>query len=315
MADEYEYIAALRTLATDPAARGLMDDAAVLPVGDIRLVLTSDTLVEGVHFLASDPADSIGWKLAAVNLSDLAAKGATPRACLMNYALSGNDDWDADFLRGLRAALDIYGMPLIGGDTVAMPKGAPRSFTLTAIGEAGSGPVPARSGARAGDILYVTGPVGDSGAGLALLTAGQKPNDNPTTNCLIDAYRRPQPRLAQGQALVPYVTAMMDISDGLLIDARRMGEASGVGIVIDHVPLSDAFIALHGPDARIAAATSGDDYELLFAAAPDVALPVPAIAVGRCEAGVGLRLILDGKPIPLPERLGYQHTAYSERLT
>lgn len=315
MADEYEYIAALRALATDPAARGLMDDVAVLEIGGARLVLTSDTLVEGVHFLSGDPADSIGWKLAAVNLSDLAAKGAVPSACLMNYALSGDDAWDAAFLSGLRGALDAYAMPLIGGDTVAMPKGAPRSFTLTAIGEAGPGPVPARSGARAGDILYVTGPVGDSAAGLALLQSADKPNDNPTTERLIAAYRRPWPRMAEGQALGPHVTAMMDISDGLLIDARRMADASGIAILIDHVPLSDAFLALHGEDARIMAATGGDDYELLFAAPPGMTLPVPAIPVGRCEAGAGLRLMLDGKPTPLPERLGYQHAAHADRLT
>lgn len=315
MTGESAFIDALRALATDPAARGLMDDAAVLEVGNARLVLTSDTLVEGVHFLSGDPADSIGWKLAAVNLSDLAAKGARARACLMNYALSGDDAWDAAFLSGLRAALDAYAMPLIGGDTVAMPKGAARSFTLTAIGEAGAGPVQSRSGAQAGDILYVTGPVGDSAAGLALLQSVDKPNDNPTTARLIAAYRRPRPRVPEGQALGPHVTAMMDISDGLLIDARRMADASGIAILIDHVPLSDAFRALHGDDARIMAATGGDDYELLFAAPPGVRLPIPAIPVGRCESGAGLRLILDGKPTPLPERLGYQHTVYSERLT
>lgn len=315
MTGESAFIDALRALATYPAARGLKDDAAVLEIGGARLVLTSDTLVEGVHFLSGDPADSVGWKLAAVNLSDLAAKGAVTRACLMNYALSGDDAWDAAFLSGLRAALDAYAMPLIGGDTVAMPKGAPRSFTLTAIGEAGPGPVPARSGARVGDILYVTGPVGDSAAGLALLQSADKPNDNPTTESLIDAYRRPRPRVAEGQALAPHVTAMMDISDGLLIDARRMADASGIGILIDHVPLSDAFLALHGGDARIMAATGGDDYELLFAAPPGMTLPVPAIPVGRCEAGAGLRLMLDGKPTPLPERLGYQHAAHADRLT
>lgn len=299
---EAAFIDLLRALATDPAARGLQDDAAVLEVGGTRLVLTSDTLVEGVHFLSSDPADSVGWKLAAVNLSDLASKGARPVACLMNYALSGDAQWDAAFLDGLKAALERFGMPLIGGDTVAMPTGAPRSFTLTAIGEATTLLVPSRVGAQAGDILYVTGPVGDSGAGLKLLQAG---SDRPAS--LIEAYRRPQPRVAEGQALAAHVSAMMDISDGLLIDASRLAAASGLAATIEAIPLSKAFLSLHRRDAQIDAATSGDDYELLFAAPTDAVLPVPAIPVGRLSQGDGLRLILDGQSVPLPDRIGYQH--------
>ncbi|MDX3911309.1 MAG: thiamine-phosphate kinase [Sphingobium sp.] len=302
MSGESAFIDLLRAMATDPAARGLQDDAAVLDVGDAKLVLTSDTLVEGVHFLAHDPADSIGWKLAAVNLSDLAAKGAKPRACLMNYALSGDSDWDAAFLSGLQAALERFGMPLIGGDTVAMPGGAPRSFTLTAIGVATTQYVPSRAGAKAGDVLYVTGPVGDSGAGLSLLQSGK---DEPAA--LVEAYRRPQPRVSEGHALAPHVTAMMDVSDGLLIDADRIAKASGLCVTIDHIPLSDAFISLRGREARLDAATSGDDYELLFAAPEGASLPVPAIPVGRLSSGEGLRLLLDGQPVPLPSRMGYQH--------
>jgi thiamine-monophosphate kinase len=303
MSRESAFLSLLRAIASDPAARGLRDDAAVLDVGGVRLVLTSDTMVEGVHFLSDDPPDSLGWKLAAVNLSDLAAKGATPRACLMNYALSGDEAWDAAFLGGLAQALDCHGMPLIGGDTVSMPTGAPRSFTLTAIGEA-SGDIPARSGAQAGDILYVTGPVGDAGAGLRLLQSGRS-----TPADLIDAYRRPQPRLADGRALAPVVHAMMDVSDGLLIDARRMAETSGLAVTVDSVPLSGALTALagSGTDARLAAATAGDDYELLFALPIEVAPPVPAFPVGRFADGEGLTLILDGQPVQLPARLGYEH--------
>ncbi|AUW59851.1 thiamine-phosphate kinase [Sphingobium sp. SCG-1] len=302
MSGEAAFIDLLRALATDPAARGLQDDAAVLAIGGTRLVLTSDTLVEGVHFLSSDPADSVGWKLAAVNLSDLASKGARPVGCLMNYALSGDARWDAAFLEGLGAALERFGMPLIGGDTVAMPDGAPRSFTLTAIGEATTTVVPSRVGAKAGDILYVTGPVGDSGAGLKLLQARE---EQPAF--LIEAYRRPQPRVAEGQALAAHVTAMMDISDGLLIDASRLAAASGLAVTIEAIPLSHAFLALHGRTAQIDAATSGDDYELLFAAPEDAVLPAPAIAVGRLSQGQGLCLILDGRTVPLPDRIGYQH--------
>jgi thiamine-monophosphate kinase len=309
MPTESAFLSLLRAMAPDPAARGLLDDAALLSVGGTRLVLTSDTLVEGVHFLPDDPPDSIGWKLAAVNLSDLAAKGATPRACLMNYALSGDAGWDAAFLSGLAAALDRFAMPLVGGDTVAMPRGAARSFTLTAIGEAGPGDVPSRSGARAGDQLYVTGPVGDSGAGLRLLLEGAR-----EPAALVDAYRRPAPRLAEGQALAPHVTAMMDVSDGLLIDASRMARASGLGVVVDAVPLSNTLAALvgNGTDARVAAATAGDDYELLFALPPGIAPSVHAYRVGQLSVASGLVLRLDGVAVPLPAALGYEHGTASD---
>lgn len=316
MSGEAAFIDLLRGIATDPAARGLTDDAAVLEVGGERLVLTSDTLVEGVHFLPDDPPDSIGWKLAAVNLSDLAAKGARPLACMMNYALSGDAEWDAAFLRGLGEALAAHAMPLVGGDTVAMPAGAPRSFALTAIGVA-QGTVPARSGGRAGDVLYVTGPVGDSGAGLALLqhlASGHHSSLRGNDGCgleerLVEAYRRPRPRVAEGQALAPHVHAMMDISDGLLIDASRMASASGLAAIIDHVPLSEALVAHAGASARLAAAMAGDDYELLLVAPADTVLPVPVTAVGRLVKGSGLSLFLDGEAVPLPDRLGYEHRA------
>lgn len=303
MTTEHAFIDLLRTIASAPAARGLADDAAVLDIGGARLVLTSDTMVETVHFLPDDPPASIGWKLAAVNLSDLAAKGARPVACLMNYALSSDAAWDMAFLEGLRDCLDCVAMPLVGGDTVAMPQGAPRSFTLTAIGEAGA-TVPSRAGAMPGDALYLTGPVGDAGAGLALLQAGRH-----EPAALVAAYRRPVPRLAEGQALAPHVHAMMDVSDGLLIDAASMAAASRVAIRIDCIPLSETLIAQDGAgiETRIRAAQAGDDYQLLFAAPADAALPVPALRIGEVLPGDGLSLSLDGAPVPLPDRLGYEH--------
>lgn len=306
MTTESAFIDMLRAIATDPAARGLRDDVAVLPVGDARLILTSDTMVEGVHYLPDDPPDSIGWKLAAVNLSDLAAKGARPRGALLNYALSGDGAWDAAFLSGLRAALEMHDMPLLGGDTVAMPAGAPRAYSLTAIGEAQAERIPDRSGARVGDQLYVTGPVGDAGAGLRLRLAGR---DTPVA--LVEAYRRPRPHLAQGQALASLATAMMDVSDGLLIDAERMAVASGLAVVIDAVPLSADLAALDGDGvaARIAAATAGDDYVLLFALPAGQVPPVPALAIGRFVDGEGMTLMLDGETVPLPQVRGYEHRA------
>jgi thiamine-monophosphate kinase len=287
MSSEAAFHARLRGLATDPAARGLMDDAALL--GD--LVLTTDTLVEGVHYLASDPPESVGWKLAAVNLSDLAAKGAVPLGCLLNYALSGDEDWDAAFLEGLAEALDRYRMPLLGGDTVS----GTRSHSLTAIGRAAN--PPSRSGAQAGDALWVTGTIGGAGAGLAIARGGDGPAQ------LLDRYRRPVPRLAEGIALARHVHAMMDVSDGLLLDASHMAHASGLAVSVElaSVPLSPHLID------PLAAATAGDDYELLFAAPAGLTPPVPATLIGHFAPGTGLTLTEAGEPIPLPASLGYLH--------
>lgn len=305
MSGEADFLRRLRAMASDPAARGLMDDAALLQTSGEQFVLTTDTLVEGIHYLPGDPPATVGWKLAAVNLSDLAAKGATPRACLLNFALSGNADWDAAFLDGLADALDSHAMPLIGGDTVALPAAAPRVLGLTAIGSVPAGqPVPDRAGAQPGDILYLGGPVGDAGAGLDLLRHGEA-----EPGSLIEAYRTPQPQLALGRALAPIAHAMMDVSDGLLIDAARMAQASDCAMQINAVPLSADYAALHGlsVESRLGAATAGDDYVLLAALPPDVAPPEGMIAIGHCVKGTGLSVVLDGRAVTLPDRLGYEH--------
>ncbi len=286
-------------------ARGLLDDAALLATDGEQLVLTVDTLVEGVHYRPDDPPETVGWKLAAVNLSDLAAKGAVPRACLLTHALTGNAGWDAGFLDGLHRALEHYAMPLVGGDTVHLPERAPRVQSLTAIGAVvAHSRVPARDGARQGDLLYLGGPVGDAGAGLALLDAGAL-----TPETLIAAYREPKPQLALGQRIAPRAHAMMDVSDGLLIDAARMANASGVAIALDAVPLSSALLALRGGSvaSRLTAATAGDDYVLLAALPPEENVPDELILIGRCMAGAGITLHLDGAPVALPARLGWMH--------
>ena len=303
MSAESRFLTLLRLLAHDPAAQGLRDDVAILPVGGARLILTSDTMVEGVHYLPTDPPGDIGWKLAAVNLSDLAAKGARPMGCLLNYALSGDEAWDSAFVAGLGEALDRHAMPLLGGDTVKMPGGSARSYSLTAIGQP-TGPVPTRTGARAGDRLYVTGPVGDAGVGLDLARA-----DPAAAGPLVEAYRRPRPRLSEGALLAPVASAMMDISDGLLIDAARMAQASGLAVTIDHIPLSRALERVRGASTavQIAAARAGDDYELLFALPPGLPPPVHALPVGHFTPGSGLTLLIDGTPMPLPDRLGWEH--------
>ena len=274
---EADFLTLLRPLATHPAARGLLDDAAVL--GD--LVLTHDVLVEGVHFLPGDSPETVAWKLVAVNLSDLAAKGATPVGVLLGYPLS-TSVWDAAFVRGLGEALTHFDVPLLGGDTVT----GPRVLSLTAIGRAEI--APSRSGARASDRLWVTGTIGRAGLGLA----GDPEH--------LEAFRRPVPRLAEGRALASLATAMMDVSDGLLIDARRMADASGLRVTID----LDA-VPLVGE--RIAAVTAGDDYELLFSMPDGVEPPVQASQVGTFAVGGGIALVDRHGPVPLPQRLGWQH--------
>lgn len=306
MTTEPAFIDLLRSIATDPAARGLDDDAAVLTIGKQSLVLTKDMLVEGVHFLSDDPPADIAWKLVAVNASDLAAKGAAPLACLTGHSLANDADWDAAFVQGLAAALDHHGMSLIGGDTVSMPRGQARVLSLTAIGLPSVPVPPARSGALAGDGLFVTGTIGDGWAGLQLLLQGRS-----EPLALVRAYRRPVARIEDGRALAQVAHAMMDVSDGLLIDAARLARASGLAVRIDlaNVPLSADFIATFGSDqtAAIAAAAGGDDYQLLLSADAEAHLPVPVTRVGGLTEGEGLTLSWNGMPVPLPQKLGWLH--------
>ena len=194
MNPELSFIDQLRSIATHPAARGLLDDAAVLDVGGTRLVLTLDTLVEGVHYLPDDPAETVAWKLVAANASDLAAKGAKPLAALASYTLTGDAAWDSRFIAGLGEALDHFGIALIGGDTVSARE---RAIGLTLIGEA-DGLVPSRSGAHEGDALFVTGVIGDAGLGLAIARG-----EMAGAASLLKAYRTPVPQLAAGAALAP----------------------------------------------------------------------------------------------------------------
>lgn len=280
--NEAAFIAALRTLPLHPGAQDLRDDAAVIEIGGEALVLTHDAIAEGVHYRAgTDPAD-IAWKLVAVNLSDLAAKAAEPIGVLIGATLV---EGSARFVEGLREALEEYGVKLLGGDTIA--HAGPATFGCTAIGRATVRPVPARTGARAGDALYVTGTIG---AAMLGFEAGDGA-----------AYLRPRPRLAEGLALGPHVHAMMDVSDGLLLDARRMAEASGctAAIALEAIPFAD------GVEDRLAAASWGDDYELLFTAPEGATLPVPATRIGTMRANAAEPLLIDGKSPP--ERLGYEH--------
>ena len=290
MSGEAAFIETLRALATHPGARGLADDAAVLEVGGETLILTHDMVVEGVHILpGADPADT-AWKLVACNLSDLAAKGARPLGVLLGMML-GDDD--ARFAAGLAEVLNRYGVPLLGGDTVG--GGPPRAWGLTAIGVATHRPVPSRSGAQPGDILWVTGQLGAAMMGFEALRDGG--GDDPA------AYLHPIARLPEGELLAPLVTAMMDVSDGLLLDAWRMAEASHVTLAID-----SALAPIAAPEERrLDALRWGDDYELLFTLPAGVEPPVPATRIGAAEPRGFAPLFVDGHPVVSAEGLGFQH--------
>jgi thiamine-monophosphate kinase len=227
----------------------------------------------------------VAWKLLASNLSDLAAKGAEPIGVLLGHSL-GSDD--ARFLEGLNEGLVTYGVPLMGGDTVATT--GTSTYGMTAIGRATHMPVPSRNGAKPGDAVYVTGPVG-----RAMLGYEGDPDH-------LAAFNRPVPRLAEGMAVAPLATAMMDISDGLLLDCWRMGWVSGVTLALDSaaIPVANR--------ARLADCVRwGDDYELLFTVPADAVLPVPAFRIGTVRPRDHAPLLLDDAPLADPARLGYRH--------
>ncbi len=289
MSREAAFIAGLRQLASHPAARNLDDDCAVLEVGGETLILTHDMLVEGTHYLPGADMADVAWKLVATNLSDLAAKGAEPLGVLLGHMLGDNDD---AFLAGLAEVLAHYNVPLLGGDTVSGT--GPRAHGLTAIGRATYTPVPSRSGAQNGDGLWMTGPVGEAMLGFEALRDG--------TSADHSAYSRPMALLAQGQTLAPLVTAMMDVSDGLLLDAFRLAEASGVSFAIDSEAVPVADVA-----RRLDCLRWGDDYQLLFTLPPRCKLAISATRIGTAEARGFAPLFLDGEPLVNAEGLGYQH--------
>jgi thiamine-monophosphate kinase len=309
---ERDIVARLASLALHPAARGLTDDAAVLlpPLGR-GLVLTHDILAEGVHYLPSDPPSDVAWKLLAVNLSDLAAMGAKPLGVLMGLGCGPTQDapWLDAFMTGLARGLDHWDVALLGGDTVAGL--AQAVLGLTAIGTIEPGMALSRSGAHPGDELWVSGSIGDAGLGLAI-ARGEAAADK----YLLNRFRRPEPRIALGQALVGVATAAMDVSDGVLIDASRLAAASHLAVTVDlaALPLSVAAAARTPVTdaARLERATAGDDYELLFALPPGAQGPqskVPLTRIGQFAAGSGLTVIGGAGTAIDVDRLGWEHAS------
>ncbi|MEP0392170.1 MAG: thiamine-phosphate kinase [Erythrobacter sp.] len=275
----------MRGLPLHAGARRLDDDCAVLEFGSETLILNHDTMAEGTHFRADADMADVAWKLVASNLSDLAAKGAEPIGVLLGHCLG---DGDEQFLNGLSEALHTFNTRLLGGDTVKAP-GA-NVVGLTAIGRATHTPVPSRCGAQIGDEVYVTGTLG--GAMLGFEGASEH----------LGAFHRPNARLAEGRALAPVVTAMMDVSDGLLLDAFRLAEASGVSIALEGeaVPVAST-------ERRADALRWGDDYELLFTMPVGKNPPVDAAKIGEVLSKGFAPLTLDGHPLVNAQGLGFEH--------
>ena len=298
---------------------GLRDDAARLAsLPDHDLVITCDALVAGVHFFAGDPADSIAAKALRVNLSDLAAKGATPRGFVLALALDAHDEaWLAAFARGLKRDIDIFSCPLLGGDTVKTP--GPLTLSVTAFGTVPQGCMVPRTGAQAGDILYVTGTIGD--AALGLLERQGKISAGQGAAHLLARYLLPEPRNALACVLLDHAHAAMDVSDGLIGDLIKMMRVSGVTAQVEvaSIPLSPAAAAVTGGDEALLgqALSGGDDYEILASVAQDKASAfeaaaaragVPVTAIGRVTQGGAAPVFRwpDGRQFHVP-RSSYSH--------
>ena len=282
-------------LATAPGAFGLGDDAAVLAVSDGDLVVTTDAIVEGVHFLALDPADTVARKALRVNLSDLAAKGATPAGFVLTLALRAADDaWLEPFARALGEDAKLFGCPLLGGDTVSTP--GPLMISITAFGRIAAGKMVHRSGAKPGDRVVVSGTIGDAALGLHIIRGGvvaaDLADDAAAREMLATRYRIPQPRNALAAALRDHASAAMDVSDGLAGDLAKLCAASGVSAVIDapSIPLSPpaARLLACGSVGVEALVSGGDDYEILCTV-PEAGFE--AFAQGAKRAGVAITSI------------------------
>jgi thiamine-monophosphate kinase len=310
-----------------PGAFDLKDDcAAIAPEPGCDLVVTTDALIEGVHFLPGEDAGAIAWKALAVNVSDLAVKGATPRAYVMNLALPEAPEraWLASFADGLKAAQTTFGCHLIGGDTDRTP--GPLSVSITAFGMVPTGRMVRRATARPGDHVYVSGSIGDAALGLVLRRepelAARWQLDAAARARLEARHLKPVPPTALAPALIGCASAAMDVSDGLVKDLSRMCKASGVGATIEtaKVPLSPEARALVAKGAVTLSdlLTGGEDYEALFTIAPERAGDLARLAgsagtsvthIGDIESSGGVRVVdAAGSPLAFLST-GWDHFA------
>ena len=304
---EFDLIARYFTRPVRRAVLGVGDDCALLaPAPGMQLAISSDMLVEGRHFLPTVDAHLLGHKALAVNLSDLAACGARPLAFTLALALPRVDEaFLAGFSQGLFALADAHGCELIGGDTTQ----GPLNICITVFGEVPAGAALLRSGARAGDDVYVSGTVGDARLALEAFR-GTVALSGEAFGVVRKAMEQPQPRVALGLALRGLASSAIDVSDGLLGDLAHVLDRSAVGacIEIDAVPRSAALREQPSALQRTCTLAGGDDYELVFTAAPAQAAAVQAAArevgvtvtrIGRIEAARGLRLAdSDGQAVP-----------------
>jgi thiamine-monophosphate kinase len=318
---EFERIRRYFTPLAGPGGLGLLDDAAVVDCrAGQRLVVTTDAIVAGVHFLADDPPDLVAKKLLRVNLSDLAAMGARPLHYLLTTALPASlgAEWVAAFARGLAEDQQLYGVGLLGGDSVSTT--GPAALSLTAIGEVEAGAEIRRSGARAGDDVWVSGTIGDAYLGLGVLRDGYPSLAAEHRAALIGRFQLPQPRVGLGPALAGLAHAMIDVSDGLLADLGHVCETSNVAAVVElaALPMSPAARAVLAADPGVATrlASGGDDYELLFTTAPEAAdairglgsrLSIAVTRIGRIGPGDGVHLVDPAGHEVTVEATGYRH--------
>ncbi len=313
-----------KPLATDPGAFGLVDDAAIIPANGDDIVVKTDAIVEGVHYLANDPPDTIARKALRVNLSDLAAKGAVPAGFVLTLALREKDDaWLSEFARGLGEDAAAFGCPLLGGDTVSTP--GPVMISIAAWGRVPRGRMVHRFGARPGDRVMVTGTIGDALLGLRILTgtadATALADDAAARDMLIGRYRKPQPRNALAAAVRDCATASMDVSDGLAGDLTKLCAASSVSadIALSDIPRSPAAAKLLAVGAAQLEGmiSGGDDYEILctvpaaqcaaFRAAAETA-GVAVTDIGAIVEGARAPRFLDGQGRPVTlTRLSFSH--------
>ncbi|QQN61822.1 thiamine-phosphate kinase [Bradyrhizobium diazoefficiens] len=313
-----------KPLATDPGAFALVDDAAVLSSSGDDIVATTDAIVEGVHYLADDPPGTIARKALRVNLSDLAAKGAVPAGFVLTLALrSKEDSWLRPFADALGEDAKTFACPLLGGDTVSTP--GPQMISITAFGRVPKGRMVGRAGARPGDLIMVTGTIGDAALGLDMLTGGPAAaalaSDPAAREALVSRYRIPQPRNLLAQAVRDHASAAMDVSDGLAGDLTKLCAASGVSAIVEvpNVPLSAAAAGLIVRNAVCVETllAGGDDYEVLCTVPPaqsDALIAagrtagLAVTAIGAIVAGQERPRFLDGQGRELAlERLSYSH--------
>lgn len=293
---------------------GIGDDCAVLPAGEGELLFSTDLLMEGVHFLRSESSpEDVGWKAAAVNLSDIAAMGGKPVATFLSIALpkDAQGEWAERFIEGYRQISSQYDVPLLGGDTTSSLRDI--AVNVGILGRCQSGKRLMRSGAKVGETIYVTGPLGDSAAGLQAILKGIRRSEEVKT--LIERHKRPLPRVDAGVILIQSgkVGAMMDISDGIASDMRHIMKASKVGAVIalDRLPLSSELISVcaeQGWDRYALSTSGGEDFELLFTGPDGLEneLDIKVYPVGKIVDGNELIWTVEGSAVDY-DYMGYKH--------